>query len=150
MTPLKAIPTDGTNSATVKPASTSPATTDTALVVTQSPTPNDACPNVIAVNQTASTDLLTATNKLHICSIILASAAAQNISLVEGSGTTCGTGTVALIGGTTASLALAANGGFSAIADRAWLTMQTSAHHLCLLQSGSGNVSGVITYKDAA
>jgi hypothetical protein len=29
-----------------------------------------------------------------------------------------------------------------------WLDMQTAADHLCLDQSSTGNVSGVITYSD--
>lgn len=141
--------TDGTNAITIKAASTAPATTDTSLVVAQSPNPNPVCTSVIAINQTASTDIKTSTNKLHICSIVLVSATAQSISLVEGTGSTCATGTAALIGGTSASMSLAANGGFSAVSDRPWLRTATSADHLCLLQSGAGNISGIITYVDA-
>lgn len=147
-TPWLMKPNDGTNSATIKAASTAPATTDTAMVVTQSPNANTLCTSTIAVNQTSSTDLKTATNKLHICSIVLVSATAQNISLVEGTNASCAAGQVAVIGGTTASVALAANGGFSAVSDRAWLKTSLSAGHLCLFQSGAGNVSGVITYAD--
>jgi hypothetical protein len=133
---------------TAKASGTNAATTDTALVVAPSPNPSTMCPSVKAVNQTASTDLITSTNKLHICSIVLISATAQNLSLVEGTGTTCATGTAALLGGTTASMAVAANGGFVSTSDRAWLETQTTADHLCLLQSGTGNVSGTITYVD--
>jgi hypothetical protein len=147
-TPWLVKPTDGTNAVTVKASGANAATTDSALVVAPSPNPSTVCTSVIAVNQTASTDLKTSTNKLHICSIMLVSAAAQSISLVEGTGSTCGTGTTALIGGTSASLSLAANGGFSAISDRAWLETQVTGDHLCLLQGGSGNVSGTITYTD--
>lgn len=139
---------DGTTAAVIKAASTAPATTDPALIVTQSPNANDLCTSLIAVNQTTSTDLKTSSAKLHICSIILISATAQNISLTEGTGTVCATGAAAIIGGTTASVALAANGGFSAVSDRAWLRTATTSDHLCLLQSGAGNVSGIITYAD--
>lgn len=133
---------------TVKASGTNAATTDTALVVASSPNPSTVCTSVKAVNQTASTDLVTSVNKLHICSIVLVSATAQNISLVEGTGSTCATGIAALIGGTTASMAVAANGGFSTATSRPWLVTQTVADHLCLLQSGAGNVSGIITYQD--
>jgi hypothetical protein len=138
----------GANSAGVKASGANAATTDPALVVALSPNPSDTCPLSIAVNQTASTDLVTSTNKLHICSIVLISATAQNISLVEGTGATCATGIAALIGGTTASVAVGATGGFSTVSNRAWLTTKTTADHLCLIQSGAGNVSGVVTYQD--
>lgn len=132
----------------MKASGTNAATTDTSLVVAPSPNPSTVCGSVKPINQTASTDLVTSTNKLHICSIVLISATAQNLSLVEGTGSVCATGIAALIGGTTASLAVAANGGFSAVSERAWLETQTTADHLCLLQSGAGNVSGTITYTD--
>ncbi len=143
-------PGDGTNTVTVKAASTAASASDTSLVVAQSPTANTLCTGVIAISQTSSTDLKTATGKLNICSIILVAPDAEVISLVEGTGSTCGTGTAALIGSTTAAngVSLAANGGFSAVSDRAWLKMQTTSDHLCLLQSGTGRVAGVITYAD--
>jgi len=147
-TPWLVKPNDGTNSITVKPSGTNAATTDTAQVVALSPNPSTVCTSSISVNQTASTDLVTSTNKLHICAILLVSATAQNLSLVEGTGTLCATGIAALIGGTTASIAVAANGGFSTPSDRAWLITKTTGDHLCLIQSGTGNVSGVITYLD--
>jgi hypothetical protein len=132
----------------MKASGTNAATTDASLVVAPSPNPSTVCTSSIAINQTSSTDLVTSTNKLHICAILLVSATAQNLSLVEGTGTVCATGIAALIGGTTASVAVAANGGFSTPSDRAWLVTKTTADHLCLLQSAGGNVSGVITYVD--
>lgn len=106
------------------------------------------CPSVIAVNQTTSTDLHTFTAKGHICSIMLISATAQSITLAEGTGSVCASGTAYLIGGSGGTTALAANGGFSMVAGTPWLDMQTAADHLCLDQSSTGNVSGVITYSD--
>lgn len=143
-------PSDGTNTVTVKAASTAPATTDTALVVTESPQVADQCPNTLAISQTASTDILTTTNKLHICSLVLVASAALTVNLIEGTGTTCATGGAALIGSTTAAngLSLAANGGFSAIAGRPWLKSKTTADHICLTMSGTGTVAGVMTYAD--
>lgn len=141
---------DGTNTAKVQAASTGPALADKALTVAQSPNVSEQCPTVLAISQTASTDLKTSSAKLHICSIVLVSASAQSISLVEGTGSTCATGTAALVGATTAANgpALAANGGFTAVAGVPWLRTATTADHLCLLQSGSGNLSGVITLVD--
>lgn len=108
------------------------------------------CTLQIPVSQTTSTDLKTFTNNGYICYIFLISATAQNLSLVQGTGTTCATSTVALIGGTAASAAAAANGGFvlSMGAAGTYLKTTTTAQHLCLLQSSTGNVSGVIGYID--
>lgn len=150
-TPILASVNDGTNTAKVEAASTAAAAADKALVVAQSPNIAEQCPSILAISQTSSTDVLTSTNKLHICSIVLVSATAQSIALIEGTGTVCATGTpIALIGSTTVANgpALAANGGFVVAAGIPWLKTQTTAHHLCVLQSGTGNLSGVITYAD--
>jgi len=149
---VKLTDTGGTTNATVKAASTQAVTTDTSLVVAQSPLPNTLCDASVAISQTASTDVLTSTAKIHICSIILVSDTAQFINVIEGTGTVCATGGAALIGSTTAGsgLSVAANGGFSAVSDRAWLKSKTTADHICVTQSGSGRLSGVITYKDAS
>ncbi len=144
----KLLDTGGSTAATVKAASTPAATTDTSLVVAQSPNANTLCTTKIPISVTASTDLITPTNKLHICAIILNSATAQSFSLVEGTGTLCGTGTAGMVGGTSPSMAVAANGGFAVVTDRAWLRTTTNANHLCLLLSSTGNVSGVITVTD--
>jgi hypothetical protein len=74
------------------------------------------------------------------------SASAQNVSLVEGTGTTCGTGTAALVGGTAASIAAAANGGLWNTSAQITIPMQNNGDSLCALQSASGNVSGTLTY----
>lgn len=112
------------------------------------PTAASACPSTVAVNQTASADLHTFTAKGHICSIMLISATAQSITLAEGTGSNCGSGTGYLIGGSGGTLALAANGGFSMAAASPFMDMLVTADHLCLLQSSTGNVSGTITYSD--
>lgn len=108
-----------------------------------------ACTSVIPISVSTSTDLKTLTNKAYICAVILVSASSETVSLVEGTGTVCATGIAALIGGTTVSIQLAPNSGFSAIGGVPWLVTQTAADHLCLLLSGATNVSGVITYRDA-
>lgn len=151
--PLFSSITDGTNKQAVKAASTSPTLTDPAAVVSLSPNPAPVCSGVISISQTASTDLHTFTNLGYICSIILVSATAQNIGVAEGTGSVCATSSTPLIGSTgasspTSSMVVGVNGGFSAIAASPWLKMQVSGDHLCLLQSSTGNVSGVITYQD--
>ena len=119
-----------------------------ALAQTASPNLNDQRPSVLALSQTASTNLITSTNRLHICSILIVSAAVQSLSLVEGVGTTCGTNTAALIGSTSASLSAQTSTGFAMTAERPFLETKTTGDALCLLQSGSGNISGMITYID--
>jgi hypothetical protein len=115
--------------------------------------PGQNCTSVINIAQTTSTDVHTSTAKLHICSIVLVSATAQSIGIDEGTGTTCETGGTALIGvsstsSATPQIALAANGGFSSVGGIPWLQTTTTADHLCVLQSGSGEVAGTITYSD--
>lgn len=107
------------------------------------------CTGTIPISQTASTDLKTFTNKGYICAVVIVSGDAENISLVYGTGTTCGTGTAALIGGTTAAtgMPISPNGGIAPSSIN--LVTATTAQHLCLLQSGTGRVAGVITYLDA-
>lgn len=107
------------------------------------------CNVQVAVNQTASATLITGTagQRIYVCSILLVSAGAQLVSLVEGTGTNCATGVAALIGGTSASLSLAADSGFSTIAPFGWLSTQTTGNNLCLLQSGTGNISGTVSYR---
>ena len=105
----------------------------------------------VLINQTAGTKLVTGTSskKIYICAIQLITATAQNIALVEGTGTVCATGPAGVMGGSTAATGwnFAANGGLamgngaSSIAAEA-----TNADDLCLLQSGSGQVSGNVKY----
>lgn len=107
------------------------------------------------INLTASGQVITGTSakKTYICSIDLVSATAQNIALVEGTGTVCATNIFGLAGGTSAATGwnFAANGGltkgsgagsvYSPSAD----TNGTAAN-VCLLLSSSGQTSGHITY----
>lgn len=111
------------------------------------------CHSVINISQTSSTDVHTFVNTGYICSVVLVSASAQNVGVDEGTGTTCETAGTALIGvsstsAATPTMALAANGILPLVSGVPWLTMQKAADHLCVLQSGSGNVSGTITYSD--
>lgn len=140
----------GWNGSTLEPVSVKssiPFPSDNALIVNQSPVASPVCTSKIGFSQTASARIvLGALNKrVFVCGIVLISATAQSVSLVEGSGTTCIAGIIGVIGGSTASLSLAANGGFTNTSDRPWL-MSNAGNDLCLLQSGTGNVSGVVTY----
>ena len=114
-------------------------------------TATSPCSSKVAVSQTASAQLVAGASgqRIYICSVILITAADQAISLVEGTGSVCATGIAAVMGGTAASMALVANGGLSSVAAFPWLSTATAANALCLLQSGIGNVSGVITYRQS-
>ena len=90
------------------------------------------CTSKIAINQTTGTQIVTgsAGNKIYICSVVLITAADQSISLVEGTGTVCATSIAAVMGGTTASISLVAQGGLSAVEAFAWLSTATAASNL--------------------
>ena len=84
--------------------------------------------------------------KTYLCALILDAGSANNIAIIEGSGTNCGTSPLGLLGGATAAagLILAANqlaaliGGSYAIAGAT-----VAANDVCLVTSGSGQVTGV-------
>jgi hypothetical protein len=106
-----------------------------------------------SINQTASAQLVagTASKKIYVCSIHVVVAAATNVALVEGTGTTCGTGTAGVggFGGATAATGwnFAANGGIAlGNGDSSLGAEVTSGDNLCILNSGSGQVSGGISY----
>lgn len=104
----------------------------------------------IAISQTANTVLLAAQpgGRMLICTIFVVGADAENLSLVEGTGTTCGTNTAAIIGGTTAANGpnFGANAGWVETNGGHLVALQNNfGTDLCLLQSGSGRVSGNAT-----
>lgn len=104
-----------------------------------------------AFSQTATAVLVTGTSakKTYICSIAIIAGAAEIFNLTAGTGSTCGTNTVAVMGSTTAAngLSLAANGGLTLGNGGAALAATTvTADDLCLQQSGSNRLSGSITY----
>lgn len=105
----------------------------------------------VAISQTANTKLFSqvSAKKNYICSIMMVGADAENVSLVEGTGSTCGTGTAAIIGGATAAGGpnLAANGGFSLGSGVAAVAAGANNNFdVCLFQSGSGRIAGVLMY----
>lgn len=107
--------------------------------------------NYFAISQTTGTQLFTGTasNRTYVCSIDIVTATAQNISLVSGTGTVCATSTGPMSGGTTAATGwnFAANGGIVKGNSTASIyKSDTDADNICLLQSGSGQISGSLTY----
>jgi hypothetical protein len=109
------------------------------------------CDNWTKINQTAGAQLITgaATKQTYVCNLFIYSATAQNAALVEGTGTVCATGILGLMGGSTAATGqnLAANQGFVLPASTVpWAKTVTAADNVCLLQSGTGQISGVIVW----
>jgi hypothetical protein len=85
----------------------------------------------------------------YICSMELITATAQNIALVEGTGTTCATSTAGMAGGATAATGwnFAANGGFVKGTGGNWVfKTATAADDVCLLLSSTGQTSGSVQY----
>ena len=107
----------------------------------------------VSINQTANTQLTagTSSKKIYICSIHVVVAAATSVALVEGTGSVCATGTAGVsgFGGATAATGwnFAANGGIVlGNGDVAVGAEGTSGDNLCLYNSGSGQVSGGLSY----
>lgn len=111
----------------------------------------------ISINQIANTQIITgiASEKIYICSIHLITATAQNIALVDGTGTTCATAPSGVVGfgGATAATGwnFAANSGIVLPSDKnPYGETSTAADNVCLFQSGAGQVSGGLTYVSLA
>jgi hypothetical protein len=103
------------------------------------------------INLTASGQVITGTSskQTYICGLDVVTATAQNIALVEGTGSTCGTSTAGMAGGATAATGwnFAANGGLVKGVGGNWVyKTATAADNVCLLLSGTGQTSGEIRY----
>jgi hypothetical protein len=106
-----------------------------------------------SISQTANTQLVagTASKKIYVCSIHVVAAAAANVAVVEGTGSVCATSTTGVsgFGGATAATGwnFAANGGIAlGNGDSSLGAEGNSGDNLCILNSGSGQVSGGISY----
>lgn len=105
----------------------------------------------VAISQVASTQIVTGVTgqKVFICHMTWLGADTEQVSVVEGTGTTCATGTAAMYGATTAANGslFGASGGIVLGDGAAWvLRTATAGDNVCLLQSGTGRVSGSIKY----
>lgn len=93
-----------------------------------------------------------ASNKNYICSITMVAGAAEVLNIVEGTGTTCQTGTAAIAGSTTAAngMSVLANGGVVLPGgDATMLAGKTANVDTCFVPSGSNRVAGFVTYVQA-
>ncbi len=105
----------------------------------------------VNISQTGNTQIVTGATakKTYICSMMIVAADAENVSVVSGTGSVCGTATGALIGGPTAATGpnLAANGGFAMGNGQGTVAVGlTVADNFCLFQSGTGRIGGVVTF----
>lgn len=104
------------------------------------------------INQTSGTTKTivpgVAGKNLYICKLLLQTASANNVAVVEGTGVDCGTAVSAgLLGGTTAStgLNLPANGIVTLSGNQSgWSKTATAGDSICLITSASTNLSGTI------
>ena len=106
-----------------------------------------------SINQTGNTEIVagTASEKIYVCSIHVVAAVATDVAVVEGTGTVCGTSTAGVngFGGATAATGwnFAANGGIAlGNGDSSLGAEVASGDNLCIFNSGSGQVSGGISY----
>lgn len=135
---LKTRPSDGTKSAALDPCE--------ANAQTYAP---------ISITTATTTRIVTpsASNKTYICSLVLVTAAANNVGIVEGTGGTCGSGTAGVIGGTTAANGpnFSANGGLMLQAGGKVAAAQTAGTNvdLCLITSAATPLAGGIKYVQA-
>jgi hypothetical protein len=106
-----------------------------------------------SISQTGNTQLVagSVSKKIYVCSIHVVAAAATNVAVVEGTGSVCGTGTsgVSGFGGATAATGwnFSANGGIAlGNGDSSVGAEANSGDNLCVFNSGSGQISGGISY----
>jgi hypothetical protein len=90
------------------------------------------------------------TTKVYVCSLVTVGGTASIQNLIEGTGAACTTANeAAIIGSTTAAngMSFAANGGFAYGNGGAEVGVTaTAGNGVCLLQSGTAQISGNITY----
>lgn len=125
--------TDGTNTAQIDPCEAATRTT-------------------YVISITASTQVIAGTSakQTYVCFIQFAlNATADNIALVEGTGSVCATGIAGMAGGTTAATGwnLLASGSVTSGFMRNWaFKTATLADNVCLLVSSGAQLSGIIQY----
>lgn len=105
-----------------------------------------------AISMTAATVIIPAASgkKNYVCSIVVqAGATAEIFNVQEGTGTTCGTGTAAIIGSTTAAngMPFDVKSGFSAISGNSTvLAGKTANVDMCAVPSSTNRISGFVTW----
>lgn len=125
-------PTDGTNSALIDPC-------------------QSVAKNYKPISLTANTQIITGTaaKQTYFCHIDLLAGAADNVAIIEGTGTTCATGPAGIFGGATAATGwnFAANGGIVAGDGQSAVgATATAADNVCVFVSGAAQLSGMIVW----
>jgi len=103
----------------------------------------------IAISQTATTRYVQGSAfYLHVCQLRVIAAAAEIVSEWEGTGSNCGTNTVAHSGSTTTANGepLGANFGFQEGTGSATVIFLAPGRDFCLAQNGGSRVSGKLSY----
>jgi len=113
-----------------------------------------------SVNQTNYTNISLTTNtqiisgiasqKIYICHVNLVVSKPTNLAIVEGTGSTCGTGTAGVFGGSTAATGwnFGSNGGIATgNGVNVLRRTATAADNVCILTSSNGQVSGLIVWS---
>jgi len=116
--------------------------------------PADACSlgqkSNVAISESASAVVIPgqAGRRTFLCFVFLGTAGAQNISIVEGTGTVCATNQLIIMGGPGATgPASQANGTFTLGNGGATIGFSTViGNDVCLLQSAAGLVAGNMIY----
>lgn len=126
--------------------------TDGTTVVITDPC-QGAAPTYTPINISASgsTKIITGTSakKTYICDFHVVTNAANNVALIEGTVTNCGTGTAGMAGGTTAASGwnFSANGGISfGSGGFSMMNSATNADDVCLIVSASTQLSGGVKW----
>jgi hypothetical protein len=91
----------------------------------------------------------TASKQTYVCALNLIVSAADNVAIVEGTGSTCGTSTAGMAGGSTAATGwnFAANGGLTmGTGNGPVIRTATLADDVCLLVSTGAQVSGNVVW----
>lgn len=131
-----------------------PAITGTAQLVTQTLDPCKQYPTIpLSITQAAAgpTKIISgiAGRYIYLCQISLMPGA-QSVNLLEGSGTNCATTPITgLFGGTTAATGFVGAAGVPIIignGDRTIANTTTTGNDVCIIVSGSGQVSGNVRY----
>lgn len=98
----------------------------------------------------ASSKLVTgvAGQRVYVCGLIAsAGVAAGNISLIEGTGTNCATGTIAVLGTAAGSILLPiASQAMVVASPNPFVKTQVAGNDLCLISSTAGPVSGALIF----
>lgn len=140
--------TDGINYLSFAPPNGSPQPGQASGIFNLSPNPSLQCPFTAPVNQTASATVIAnpGGKLIHVCGIVLIDATQQGVTVAEGTGTNCGTGTAYWDGGSGGTMQFSANGGYSVTNFRIIYPMQAVGDNVCVIQASTGNVSGHINY----